>query len=99
MNSGIMATIRGNPERALVLYEKSRPIFELLKEWQDLAKLWLNWGWTLAGQKRWEEARDLGIEVCMECGTCAFTCPASIPLVQYLRVGKKNVRALPRKEG
>jgi len=35
----------------------------------------------------------------MECGTCAFTCPAHIPLVQYLRVGKKHVRALPRKEG
>ena len=43
-------------------------------------------------------ARDLGIEVCMECGTCAFTCPAHIPLVQYLRLGKKNVRNLPRKE-
>lgn len=53
----------------------------------------------LSRLKRWEEARDLGIEVCMECGTCAFTCPAHIPLVQYLRVGKKNVRALPRKEG
>jgi len=53
----------------------------------------------LSRAKRWEEARDLGIEVCMECGTCAFTCPAHIPLVQYLRVGKKHVRALPRKEG
>lgn len=53
----------------------------------------------LSRNKRWEEARDLGIEVCMECGTCAFTCPANIPLVQYLRVGKKHVRALPRKEG
>jgi electron transport complex protein RnfC len=48
---------------------------------------------------RYEEARDLGIEVCMECGTCAFTCPAGKPLVQYLRLGKKKVRALPRKEG
>ena len=53
----------------------------------------------LSRKKRFEEARDLGIETCMECGTCAFTCPAHIPLVQYLRVGKKNVRALPRKEG
>jgi len=47
---------------------------------------------------RWAEARDLGIEVCMECGSCAFTCPAHKPLVQYLRLGKKNVRNLPRKE-
>jgi electron transport complex protein RnfC len=52
----------------------------------------------MAQHKRWEDARDLGIEVCMECGTCAFTCPAHKPLVQYLRLGKKNVRNLPRKE-
>jgi electron transport complex protein RnfC len=52
----------------------------------------------LVQHKRYEEARDLGIEVCMECGTCAFTCPAHIPLVQYLRLGRKEVRKLPRKE-
>jgi len=52
----------------------------------------------LSRLKRFAAARDLGIEVCMECGTCAFTCPAHIPLVQYLRLGKKNVRNLPRKE-
>ena len=52
----------------------------------------------LVQHKRYEEARDLGIEVCMECGTCSFTCPAHIPLVQYLRLGKKNVRNLPRKD-
>ncbi len=52
----------------------------------------------LVQHRRHEEARDLGIEVCMECGTCAFTCPAHIPLVQYLRLGKKNVRNLPRKD-
>lgn len=52
----------------------------------------------LSELKRFESARDLGIEVCMECGTCAFTCPARIPLVQYLRLGKKNVRNLPRKD-
>jgi len=53
----------------------------------------------LAELKRYEEARDLGIEVCMECGTCAFTCPAHKPLVQYLRLGKQQVRKLPRKDG
>jgi Na+-translocating ferredoxin:NAD+ oxidoreductase subunit C len=47
---------------------------------------------------RYAEARDLGIEVCMECGTCAFICPAHKPLVQYLRLGKKQVRNLPRKD-
>jgi H+/Na+-translocating ferredoxin:NAD+ oxidoreductase subunit C len=52
----------------------------------------------LSRAKRFAEARDSGVEVCMECGTCAFTCPAHIPLVQYLRLGKKSVRNLPRKE-
>ncbi len=52
----------------------------------------------LAELKRYEEARDLGIEVCMECGSCAYACPGHIPLVQYLRLGKLQVRRLPRKE-
>ncbi len=49
--------------------------------------------------ERWEEARDLDVMVCMECGTCAFACPAHIPLVQWLRLAKTNVRKLPRNEG
>lgn len=53
----------------------------------------------LSELKRYEDARELGVEVCMECGTCAFICPAHKPLVQYLRLGKKKVRLLPRKEG
>ena len=38
-----------------------------------------------------EEAEELDITVCMECGTCAYTCPANIPLVQWIRLGKKRV--------
>ena len=30
---------------------------------------------------------------CMECGTCAFNCPAHRPLVQAIRLGKGLVRA------
>jgi electron transport complex protein RnfC len=25
---------------------------------------------------------------CMECGCCAYVCPAQIPLVQLIRMGK-----------
>lgn len=33
-----------------------------------------------------------GIESCMECGTCAFCCPAGRNLVQAMRLGKQIVR-------
>jgi electron transport complex protein RnfC len=28
---------------------------------------------------------------CIECGSCQFTCPSSIPLLDYLRLGKLKV--------
>ena len=31
---------------------------------------------------------------CCECGCCAYVCPAEIPLVQYIRAGKNQVRAM-----
>lgn len=43
-----------------------------------------------------EEAEELGITVCMECGTCTYTCPANIPLVQWIRLGKQRVLKLQR---
>ena len=27
---------------------------------------------------------------CMECGACAYTCPSKIPLVQWIKLGKKE---------
>lgn len=38
------------------------------------------------------KANDLGVMNCMECGCCAYICSAHIPLVQYIRHGKKLVR-------
>jgi electron transport complex protein RnfC len=35
-----------------------------------------------------------GLMDCVECGTCAYVCPARIKLVQRFRVGKQRVRAL-----
>ena len=29
---------------------------------------------------------------CMECGSCAFTCPGKLPLVETFRKGKQMVR-------
>jgi electron transport complex protein RnfC len=36
--------------------------------------------------------RKLSVNGCMECGSCAFACPAKRPLVQYLRHGKLLLR-------
>ncbi len=48
--------------------------------------------------QRYEDAESSGILVCMECGCCAYECPANIPLVQWIRLGKKEVIRLKAKE-
>ncbi|MBN1299898.1 MAG: electron transport complex subunit RsxC [Melioribacteraceae bacterium] len=39
----------------------------------------------------YEKADEFSITTCMECGTCTYNCPANIPLVQWIRLGKKKV--------
>ncbi|AFN74719.1 electron transport complex, RnfABCDGE type, C subunit [Melioribacter roseus P3M-2] len=43
---------------------------------------------------KFEEAIDIGLQTCMECGTCTYNCPAGIPLVQWIRYGKRKSSAL-----
>lgn len=33
-----------------------------------------------------------GVAVCMECGSCAYSCPSGRPLVQYMRLAKQVLR-------
>jgi electron transport complex protein RnfC len=33
---------------------------------------------------------------CMECGSCSFVCPANLPLLDYIRLGKGEVNAIIR---
>ncbi len=40
----------------------------------------------------YDTAMEIGLMDCKECGCCAFTCPAHIPLVQGMRLGKKMAR-------
>jgi Na+-translocating ferredoxin:NAD+ oxidoreductase subunit C len=35
---------------------------------------------------------------CIECGACAYVCPSSIPLVQYYRAAKADIRDLESKQ-
>ena len=39
----------------------------------------------------WDLARKYHMPACIECGCCAFTCPAAIPLVQLIRMGKTKL--------
>jgi electron transport complex protein RnfC len=45
----------------------------------------------------WDVAERYYISACMECGCCAYECPASIPLVQLIRMGKAHLAATKRK--
>ncbi len=40
----------------------------------------------------YDEASDLGLMDCKECGSCGYVCPARIPLIQGMRLGKKMLR-------
>lgn len=39
-----------------------------------------------------EMLSKLGTSVCMECGSCAYSCPAGKPLVQHMRLAKEVMR-------
>ncbi len=51
---------------------------------------------TLSKMRLAPEVRAEGVMNCMECGCCAYTCPSARPIVDYIRLGKQLVRALPR---
>lgn len=40
-----------------------------------------------------DKAKKIGLMDCIECGCCAFVCPAHIKIVQRIRLGKGIVRA------
>jgi len=44
--------------------------------------------------RHWSDADQMGIMNCIECGSCAYVCPSNIPLVQWIRVGKKKVHEI-----
>jgi electron transport complex protein RnfC len=39
-----------------------------------------------------EEMKTTHLMDCIECGCCAYTCPASVPLVLGFRTGKQRLR-------
>jgi electron transport complex protein RnfC len=45
-------------------------------------------------KEHFQEAKSLGIAYCYECGSCAYTCPAKIPLLDYLKFGKAKIQTV-----
>ena len=39
-----------------------------------------------------DELERLNLVDCMECGSCAYTCPGKLPLVEVFRKGKKMMK-------
>jgi electron transport complex protein RnfC len=39
------------------------------------------------------KAAEYNLKDCIECGACAYVCPSEIPLVQYYRVAKSEIKA------
>ncbi|MGY3885358.1 electron transport complex subunit RsxC [Aeromonas aquatica] len=42
--------------------------------------------------KDYEKTEKLNLFDCIECGACAWVCPSTIPLVQYYKVAKDDIR-------
>ncbi len=42
--------------------------------------------------KEYDKAQEYNLDACIECGACAYVCPSEIPLVQYYRQAKSDIR-------
>ncbi|MGY3917309.1 electron transport complex subunit RsxC [Aeromonas australiensis] len=42
--------------------------------------------------KEYDKAEQLNLMDCIECGACAWVCPSEIPLVQYYKIAKDDIR-------
>ena len=49
-----------------------------------------------ARRLRYEELEATNVTDCIECGCCSYTCPAYLPLLDYIRLGKSEVAKILR---
>lgn len=42
--------------------------------------------------KEWEESKVHGVLDCIECGSCNYVCPATRPLLDWIRYSKRNLK-------
>jgi electron transport complex protein RnfC len=46
-----------------------------------------------AQSREFDKAQEFSLFDCIECGACSYVCPSHIPLVQYYRFAKSEIRA------
>jgi len=51
-----------------------------------------------AKAKDYPQLKKLNLSDCIDCGACAYVCPSHIPLVQYYRVAKAEIRQQQQQE-
>lgn len=47
--------------------------------------------YLLSSKRKYERLDGAGVMSCCECGSCQYICPASLPLLDYIRLGKSEV--------
>lgn len=50
-----------------------------------------------AENKAWSDMAGHGVMNCLECGCCSYTCPASRPLLDFIKLGKQELRKNKKK--
>ena len=43
-----------------------------------------------------DQAKEIGVMNCIECGACSYSCPADIALVHWFRQAKSAIRTKER---
>lgn len=54
---------------------------------------------TLAEKGLTEKSENNNVLDCIECGSCSYTCPSDRPLLDYIRLGKRDVGNMIRARG
>lgn len=50
----------------------------------------------LASFEQWEQLGQYNLMDCIECGSCAYICPANRPLTEAIKIGKSKLRAMKK---
>ena len=45
-----------------------------------------------ARKRMWQEMKDNSVMDCIECGSCSWSCPADKPLLDFIKLGKIEIR-------